>query len=312
MAEISADAIHSMKMAACQLKGFSMKDLDWNILVSLYEKRSMTKAAEALYMSQSALTKRVRNMEDEWHTEIVKRSSKGVTFTEEGMYLVRKANVMLDFIREIDEHFEENNNTKELLRIGIPTSFARLHMSALMKEYIAGYNRLLIKTFTSSSDVIMEKLIDGTVDIGIICGDYPYTGEKTCLFEEEMYIIAPKGIRLEDIVNLPLIESYFNPLVKMTIDQWWKSHFGSRPHESHKVPYAEIAIEMVENGLGITFVFGSDWRVDQERSQRIPVYNSNGEPVRRKVWMMLSDRCFHSQQIMDFITMVEKRYQVNT
>lgn len=42
-----------------------MKEIDWKILVVLYEKKSMTKAAEALYMTQSALTKRVRAIEEE-------------------------------------------------------------------------------------------------------------------------------------------------------------------------------------------------------------------------------------------------------
>lgn len=66
-----------------------MKNIDWKILKVLYEKRSMTKAAEALYMTQPALTKRIKAIEAEWGVEVVKRSSKGVIFTEEGSYLVK-------------------------------------------------------------------------------------------------------------------------------------------------------------------------------------------------------------------------------
>ena len=52
-----------------------MKDIDWKILAVLAEKRSITKAADALYMTQSALTKRLKSIEAEWNVEIVKRSS---------------------------------------------------------------------------------------------------------------------------------------------------------------------------------------------------------------------------------------------
>ena len=60
-----------------------MKDIDWKILTVLYEKRSITKAAESLYMTQSALTKRLKAVEEEWGIEIVKRTSRGVVFTED-------------------------------------------------------------------------------------------------------------------------------------------------------------------------------------------------------------------------------------
>ena len=132
-----------------------------------------------------------------------------------------------------------------------------------------------------------------------------------CLFEEELYIVAPKEATLDKIENYPLIESYFNPVVKLMVNQWWRTHFGSLPHETHKVPYADIAIEMVGSGLGVTFVFGTGWKIDEKTTKRIPVYDAHDKRVSRKVWMMLSDRCFYNQNIMDFITLIENYYNVN-
>lgn len=97
-----------------------MQELDWLILRKLYEKRSISKAAEDLYVTQSALTKRVKTIEQEWGIEVVKRSNQGVTFTEDGRYLVKKAGIMLDFLGEIREHFSERHGVKELVRVGCP------------------------------------------------------------------------------------------------------------------------------------------------------------------------------------------------
>ena len=58
-----------------------MKNIDWKILKVLYEKRSITKAAESLFMTQSALTKRLQSIENEWGRRIVERTSRGVIFT---------------------------------------------------------------------------------------------------------------------------------------------------------------------------------------------------------------------------------------
>ena len=262
-------------------------------------------------MTQSALTKRLRSIEEEWNVEIVKRSSQGVTFTEDGRYLVKKAGIMLDFLGEIRDHLSERHGTKELLRIGVPNSFARLHMPKLLKEYVAQYNRLQFKTIPNSSDQLIRQITDGTLDIAIVCGDYPYLGEKTCLFEENLFIMAPAGTCLEDVEHLPIIESYLNPMVKLLLSQWWKDQFDDTLHTAHSVPYSDIAIEMVENGLGICFLFGSDWNYDQEQFQLLPVCNRENVPVSRKVWMMLSERCCKSQDIMDFVTFAEKYYHVN-
>lgn len=290
---------------------FNMRNIDWEILKILYEKKSITKTAQALYMTQSAITKHLKAIEQEWQIEVVKRNSQGVLFTEEGKYLVQKANIMMDFYGEIKDHFADNNVSKELLKIGIPNSFARLHMPKMLKEYTDEMNNLQIKTVPNSSDVIIHHLMEGTVDIGIICGDYPYLGEKVCLFQEALQVVTPKGVTMEEIEDLPLIKSFLNPMVELMIDQWWKNQFGSLPHEAQYVPFADIAIGMVESGLGIAFLFGDDWNVDLNKVQLIPVYDHQENLVERKVWMMLSERCYKSEHIMDFVTFVEKYYHVN-
>lgn len=54
-----------------------MKNIDWKILKVLYEKRSITKAAESLFMTQSALTKRLQSIESEWGRQLVEADKPG-------------------------------------------------------------------------------------------------------------------------------------------------------------------------------------------------------------------------------------------
>lgn len=287
-----------------------MRDSDWEILTVLFEKKSINKAAAALYMTQSALTKRVKSMETEWDVELIRRSSQGVTFTEEGRYLVNRAMVMLDILQEIREHFQESKESREQLRLGVPSSFARLHMPGLFRRYDETYGRLQIRTVVDSSDILLRHLMDGAIDMGILCGDFPWLGEKTCLFTEDLYAVTPNGMTLEDIGTMPLIKSHLNPIVKLLVEQWWKNHFGSASHEAYAVPDANIAIEMVEHNLGVTFVFGKDWKMNAEIVQMIPIYDQNNEPVSRKVWMALSNAVFQSQDKMDFVSLVEEYYKI--
>ena len=57
---------------------------------------------------------------------------------------------------------------------------------------------------------------------------------------------------------------------------------------------------MVEKGLGITFAFGDTWNIDEDQLQFIPIYTREDQQVSRKVWMMLSEKCYKSEDVMDF------------
>ena len=209
-----------------------MKELDWKILIVLYEKRSITKTAETLYLTQSAVTKRIQNIETEWGIQVIRRTSQGVEFTVDGTFLAQRASVMLDFLREIREHFDEGRSQKQTLTIGIPNSFSRLHFPEVLSSYICQYDKLDIRLIPNSSEVILQKLMDGSVDLGFVCGDYPYLGEKTQLMEESLFILAPTEIDFQEISTQPLIRWKMNPLVEVITDQWWKSQYGSLPHGS--------------------------------------------------------------------------------
>ena len=56
---------------------------------------------------------------------------------------------------------------------------------------------------------------------------------------------------------------------------------------------------------------GDKWRVQKEHVQLIPLYDQKDQPITRKVWMMFSEKCYRSQNIMDFISLVEEYYHVN-
>lgn len=48
-----------------------------------------------------------------------------------------------------------------------------------------------------------------------------------------------------------------------------------------------------------------------EHVQLIPLYDKNDQSITRRVWMMFSEKCYRSQDIMDFISLVEEYYHVN-
>ena len=74
---------------------------DYEFLITLYHSKNLTQAAQALFVSQPALTKRLQQIEHELDTVIVYRNVKGVQFTPEGEYIVQYAMRSLEEYKEL-------------------------------------------------------------------------------------------------------------------------------------------------------------------------------------------------------------------
>ena len=77
-----------------------MTDLDWRILVTLYQRKNVTETASLLFMTQPTLTKRLQKIENELGIIVALRNKKGVFFTPEGEYAASQAMKIAEILKE--------------------------------------------------------------------------------------------------------------------------------------------------------------------------------------------------------------------
>lgn len=82
-----------------------MDNIDWLLMKLLHEKKSLNKTAESLYMTQSAVSKRLQRIEAEWDIKVVKRTSKGVIFTPSGGALAHLSLTVLEGMDALRKRF---------------------------------------------------------------------------------------------------------------------------------------------------------------------------------------------------------------
>ena len=87
-----------------------MDHKDWEILKMLSEEKNVTKAAERLYISQPALTYRLKNMEKEFGTKLVVRNPNGILLTHQGEYLLAYALEMIQKLQDTKERIKNMEN----------------------------------------------------------------------------------------------------------------------------------------------------------------------------------------------------------
>lgn len=83
-------------------------------LVQINKYNSLSTAAEHMHLTQPALSSAIKSLEDQLHTKLLNRSYKGITLTEEGMQVVKKAEKYLNCWMKWNICFSNQKNMKTL------------------------------------------------------------------------------------------------------------------------------------------------------------------------------------------------------
>ncbi|PPA69123.1 LysR family transcriptional regulator [Jeotgalibacillus proteolyticus] len=263
-----------------------MDQKDWQILKAIAEEKSLTKAAEKLFITQPALSYRLKQLEESFQTKLFFRTKKGIEFTSEGEYLVEYAEEQLKkYLHLKDEIFNIGNDVRGTLRIGVSSNFAQYKLPALLKKFSTSYPNVQFKVLTGWSTEIMSLLNQSQIHLGILRGDYEWEGEKLLLTKEQLYIISKNKILLDELPQLPFIYYKTDNSLKRLISSWWNDHFTKSPLTAMEVDRQETSKEMVKNDLGFSVV-PEICLTPSDELYTEGLHYKNGEPVLRDTWLM--------------------------
>ncbi|MFG6150317.1 LysR family transcriptional regulator [Halobacillus sp. B23F22_1] len=287
-----------------------MDQKDWQILNAIAEEKSLTKAAEKLFITQPALSYRLKQLEESFQTKLFFRTKKGIEFTSEGEFLVDYAKDRIkEYLTLKDEIFNIGNEVRGTLRIGVSSNFAQYKLPALLKKFSISYPNIQFKVQTGWSTEIMNLLNQSQIHLGILRGDYDWEGEKLLLTKEQLYIISKNEISLEELPQLPFIYYKTDNSLKRLISRWWNDHFSQSPLTAMEVDRQETSKEMVKNDLGFSVVPEICLRPSDDLYTEGLTYK-NGEPVLRDTWLMYRTDFIQLNIVKAFIDFLIKQQTV--
>ena len=263
-----------------------MDTLDWDLLVTLFEYKNITKTGEKLRSSQPALTYRLKKLEEEFGVEIVHRGHRGVAFTPQGEYLANYAKNMqkkLQTIKEEISNFE--NNIQGVLRISASSIFSRYKLPPILGKFKEKYPLVEFHVNTGWSEEVINAIFKEQSQIGVIRGNNNLQHEKQLLMEENLLIVSKKEIDLERLAELPRIYYNTDTSLKTLIDNWWTENYMTSPSITMRVDNMETCKEMVLNGLGYA-VLPSILLEDDKELFKTPCLTKKGDHVTRKTWLI--------------------------
>lgn len=154
---------------------------DLEALVAAVETGTMSGAAEALDLTQSAVTKRIARLEAQLGSLLLERGRFGVRPTPAGALLYPEAKRALDVLhRAADLVRAERTERQETLRIAASHTVGEY----LVPEWLAEHRRsggppVRAAVTISNSPAVLQAVRDGDVDLGFVEHDQPATGLET-------------------------------------------------------------------------------------------------------------------------------------
>ncbi|MFJ7756360.1 LysR family transcriptional regulator [Peribacillus muralis] len=278
-----------------------MDEKDWHILLTLHEEKNITKAAQRLFISQPALTYRIKQLEKEFKTNLISRGKRGIEFTVKGEYLVRYSREMRNQLRDAKEHISNlEDKVQGTLRLGVSGLFARYKLPLLLKEFLSLYPDVEISLQTGWSSEIHQMLQKEEAHLGIVRGPYKWQENKMLFQEERICIASSKKIELKELPFLPRINYETDPSLRNTIENWWQETFAVPPKISMEVDRIETCKELVLHGLGYAILPEICIKKD-EPLYTFPIALLDDSHLLRETWVFYRDVTTDLAQVKAFI-----------
>ncbi|MFR8238561.1 MAG: LysR family transcriptional regulator [Dorea sp.] len=241
--------------------------------LTLAREKNITKAANILHITQSALSRRLISLEEELGVKLFDRSGRGIVLTEEGKLLESHAKKIVALCKDMQEMFGEKGTLSGEIAIGCAETRSMLFLSRQMKEYQKRYPNVTFRIYTATADDVKDKLEKGTLHFGLVkepaeMGNYEYLrvpGEdRWGIFTRNDSSLAKKEvIHPRDLVGEPLILP-----VRMGMKSELESWFGEYAQSMEVAALGNTflnAVPMVKEGLGTAICYDFDISVEGMR-----------------------------------------------
>src|SRR5712691_8300811 len=160
-----------------------LRDIEYFAVIA--EDGNLARAAEALGLSQPALSKSLRRLESAIDAKLVRRTSKGVELTPEGAALhSRAAQLRLSLIDVTREISDLSHGREGHVRIGLGTGIAEYFLKAVLSGLLSDAPKLALKITVEANDTLMLALRKGELDL-IVSGIPTIASED--LVHEHLY-----------------------------------------------------------------------------------------------------------------------------
>ncbi|NLY79415.1 MAG: LysR family transcriptional regulator [Lysinibacillus sp.] len=225
--------------------------------------KSFSKAAQELYMTQSAVSQAIMKLENELGVQLFHRTSKGIVLTNEGKLLNEYINSALGMINAGEEKILEINklNTGQL-RIAVGDTISRYFLLPYLEDFHARYPGIRLNILNGTTSEICDYIKSGKADVGIC--NLPINDENLeiipCMEVSDIFVcgdkfkrITEKPISFEYLMKMPLIFLERKSNSRKFVENFFKKK-GFQLSPAFELGSHDLVVEFAKINLGISCV----------------------------------------------------------
>jgi len=225
---------------------------------------NITKAANVLNISQPAISKSIKNLEEQLGGKLFVRTKKGVILTEEGKEFYVYIKQAIEYITSAESKFTELINLETgCIRIGISTTLTKTFLIPYLEKFHSSFPNIEIKISTNIADELIPKLRNGLLDIvilNLVDKDYGQdieTKKLKCVTDcfvvnKDYKDLLDKVISIKELYKYPLIVQTKGSSARTYLDMLLDKYDATINPSMELASYALI-VEFSKIGFGVGY-----------------------------------------------------------
>jgi LysR family transcriptional regulator for metE and metH len=240
------------------------------LIRAIAEEGSVTRAGNRLFLTQSALSHQLRDIETKLGVTLFDRVNKKMLLTSAGKRILIAANEILDHLDRLEEDVKRIASNREgVLRISTECYTCYHWLPQVLKRFNVEYPGIDVKIIVEATGDPISAVLDGVIDVGLTnSARQNHKIRYQPLFRDEYVVIVSKEhpfcskpwISANDFHDQHLV--IYSAPEENRVFQKILVPAGVSPKRVSSVQLTEAIVEMVKAGLGIGIL--SKWSIAQQ------------------------------------------------
>lgn len=231
--------------------------------IAVAGKSSFRAAAEGLFISQPALSRRIDKLERDLKCQLLERTTRRVSLTDAGRQFLAHAQAVIDELELAYKSLEARAVARSgKVTIACVPSVANHLLPSVLKDFANTYPSVRVKVIDESAQTVLDSVTEGHADFGLnFLGSQEAELEFAAIRAERYVVVVTKEhplarrktIAWRQLENEPLVSVSSTSGNRLVIESAF-AKTSKRPTIKYEINHVTGAINLVAAGLGIAII----------------------------------------------------------